>query len=350
MARHFEAATNHPRADGWSRKLSDANSAASGATLAVLRAQARDDVRNNPWARRGLRRIKTNTVGWGIRPQANGRGAGRVMELWKKWAETTDCDAAGRLTFYGLQGLIMRTVVESGEVLIRRRMRLPKDGLAVPMQLQVLEPDYLDTAKDGIKGSEGGEIIQGVEFNAIGQRVAYWLFDRHPGGRGFLVPKSKRVPADGVLHVFEQERAGQVRGPSWFASIDVRLHEFDQYEDATLMKQKIAACLAAFVTDPQGDGGPLAEGGTSATTGQPTDSIEPGMIVNLPPGKDVKIANPPSASDHQSFSATSLRAIAAGLGTTYEDLTGDYSQVNYSSARMGRNAHMATFTTGAGTC
>jgi capsid protein len=50
MARHFEAASVGRRTDGWSRTNTDANRAAAGATLSRLRAQARDLVRNNPWA------------------------------------------------------------------------------------------------------------------------------------------------------------------------------------------------------------------------------------------------------------------------------------------------------------
>lgn len=344
MTRHFEAASFGRRTDGWSRRNTDANAAAAGPSLALLRAQARDLVRNNPWARRGLRRIVTNTVGWGIRPKATGAGASRVMDLWKQWGETTDCDAAGRLTFYGLQRLAMRTIVESGEVIIRRRMRLRSDGFAVPMQLQVLEPDHIDTGRNGfIPGiQQGNKVLQGIEFDPIGRRVAYWLFDQHPGGLFVTNAISRRVPAEGVLHIYDQDRAGQVRGPSWFASVDIRLHDFDEFEDATLMKQKIAACLAAFVTDVEGDLPTLGPGaaGADRRTGLPVDAFEPGMIVGLPPGKQVTVANPPTASDHQSYSATSLRGVAAGLGTTYEELTGDYSQVNYSSARMGRNAHM----------
>jgi lambda family phage portal protein len=339
MARHFEAASSGRRTSGWNRTATDANRAAGGAALARLRAQARDLVRNNPWAERGLRRIVTNTVGWGIKPKANGRNASRITELWKLWAETTQCDAAGRLTMYGLQKLIMRTIVESGEVLIVRRLRRLEDGLAIPMQLQVLEPDYIDTSKDGIKGLVG-PIIQGVEFDGNGRRVAYWLFDEHPGGGVLFNPVSRRVSADQVLHVFEQRRPGQVRGTSWFASVDVRLHDFDEFEDATLMKQKIAACMAAFVTDLDGTSSALGEGSTSSS-GQPIDSLEPGMIVHLPQGKEVHVASPPAATDHQSFSATALRGVAAGLGVTYEDLTGDYSQVNYSSARMARIASNA---------
>ncbi len=344
MARHFEAATTGRRTSGWSRLGSDANAAAAGAALAHIRGKARDLARNNPYARRGIKRIVTNTVGWGIRPKPTGKGDKLVMQKWKEWAETTQCDAAGRLTFYGIQKLAMRTIVESGEVLIRRRGRLPTDGLAIPLQLQVIEPDFLDTAKDGIQGESGGPIIQGVEFDRLGRRSAYWLFDQHPGGN--IMPmsgmgiESRRILADGVLHVYDQERPGQVRGPSWLASVAVRLSDFDEFEDATLMKQKIAACMAAFVTDLDGTGQPIADASTSAS-GQPIDTFEPGMILNLPVGKQVTVANPPQASDHASFATTALRGVAAGLGVTYEDLCGDYSQVNYSSARMARLAHMA---------
>lgn len=344
MARHFEAASVGRRTDGWHRLSTDANAAAAGAALSMLRAQGRDLVRNNPWARRGLRRIVTNTVGWGIRPKATGRTPELIMDRWRRWGETTECDADGRLNFYGLQSLAMRTIVQSGEVLIRRRWRRPTDGLAVPLQLQVLEPDFIDIGRDGYIGEAGGPVIQGIEFDALGRRAAYWLFDRHPGSTGATVmsgaglsPNSRRVPADGVLHIFEQERPGQVRGPSWFASVDVRLHEFDEFEDATLMKQKIAACLAVFVTD-DGQNTTLGLSGTDSASQQATDALEPGMIIPLAPGKQVTVANPPQASDHQSFSTASLRGIAAGLGTTYEEMTGDYSQVNYSSARMSRLA------------
>jgi lambda family phage portal protein len=337
LARHFEAASMGRRTSGWSRRNADANTAAAGAALANIRGQARDLVRNNAWARRGLARIETATVGWGIRPKAVGRNAELVTASWRAWAESTQCDAAGRLTFYGLQALIMRTVVESGEVLVRRRRRRPEDGLAVPLQFQILEPDHLDTSLDGIKSPSGGDIIQGVEFDAIGRRVAYWLFDQHPGGRTFTNPQARRVPASEILHVFRQERAGQVRGVSWFAPISVRLHDFDEFEDATLMKQKIAACMAAFVTDLDGSNSPLGGGG-GGTSAEPQDAFEPGMILNLPPGKQVTVANPPASTDHAAFSATALRGVAAGLGVTYEDLTGDYSQVNYSSARMARIA------------
>ncbi|NJL19359.1 MAG: phage portal protein, partial [Bdellovibrionaceae bacterium] len=58
-----------------------------------------------------------------------------------------DTDADGQLDFAGIQALVARTVVESGECLVRFRLRRPGDGLAIPLQLQVLEPDFLDHTK-----------------------------------------------------------------------------------------------------------------------------------------------------------------------------------------------------------
>jgi capsid protein len=97
--------------------------------------------------------------------------------------------------------------------------------------------------------------------------------------------------------------------------------------------------MAALVTDIDGSNPAIGIGGTDQNTGNAIDSFEPGMIIPLQPGKSVTVANPPAANDHQAYSATSLRGVAAGLGVTYEDLTSDYSQVNFSSARMARIAH-----------
>lgn len=339
MARHYEAAESGYRTDGWHRLGTDANVA--GIKRSILRAHARDLVRNNPWARRAKRRLAVNTVGLGIRPKATGLGADRVMALWKLWAETTQCDADGQLTFYGMQRLIMGTVAESGECLVLRRLRLPVDGLDVPLQLQVLEPDFIDTTRDGLIGQAGGPIIQGIEFDQIGNRIAYWLFEKHPGGAvAPMNPVSRRVDAERVLHIYDVDRPGRQRGESWFSSVDVRLHEFHLFEDATLKKQGAAACMAGFIvdSDQSGDPVPTPQAGTDAN-GQPTGTLEPGLIMELPPGRDIKFTNPPATNDHQSYSATALRGIAAGVGLTYEDLTGDYSQTNYSSGRMGRLAH-----------
>jgi lambda family phage portal protein len=340
LLRHFDAASTGRRTENWSRRGTDANTAA-GASLGSLRYLARDLVRNNGWARNAVRVITRNTVGCGIVAKPASPVPAEVSAAWKTWAGTTQCDADGRLTFYGLQKLVMRAAVESGEALVRPRWRRLEDGYVVPFQLQVLEPDFLDSTQDGRVGQEGGPIIQGIEHDAIGRRVAYWLFSHHPGS-SFSAGASKRVPASDILHIYDQERAGQVRGPSWLAAAIVKLRDFDEFEDAQIMKQKIAACFAAFRTDTTGEGTPIGlpqpPEAASSPGAPPVDTLEPGMVKSLPPGEEITFGNPPMTTD-DGFSVRTLRAIAAAMGVTYEDLTGDYSQVNFSSARMSRLAH-----------
>jgi lambda family phage portal protein len=180
-----------------------------------------------------------------------------------------------------------------------------------------------------------------VEFDVLGRRSGYWLFPEHPGSANFagVGGASRRVPAESILHVYKQSRPGQVRGPSWFAPVLLRFKDFDEYEDATLMKQKIAACLAVLTSDVDGTAPSL---GTADTTQEPQiDSLEPGMILNVPPGRSITTVDPPTVREYADYTATSLRAIATGLGVTYEDLTGNYAGMPFSAARMSRLRHWA---------
>ena len=334
LQRHYEAAAIGRRTQGWRQTNSDAN-AAIAPVLGTIRERARDLVRNNPYAASALSTIADHAIGWGIVPKSNKR----ATTAWKQWGETTDCDADGRHDFYGLQKLVKRTVVESGEILVRRRFRRLTDGFAIPMQLQVLDPDFLDTSKDTMLG--GGErlIINGVEFDGIGRRVAYWLFKDHPGSGFAGSLTSQRVPASEVIHVFRPDRPGQVRGLSWFAPVLLRFKDFDEYEDATLMKQKIAACLAVIKSGSDSAG--VGLGTVDSSTTPQVDSLEPGAILDLGPDQTVQVVNPPRVDEYDTYATAVLRAIATGLGVTYEDLTGDYKEMPFSAARMSRIRHWA---------
>lgn len=343
FVRHYEAASPGRRTNGWARTASDADVVVRAA-LAEIRMHARDLVRNNAWAKRGQRVVANHTAGWGIRPKAIGGSAGAntvAAEAWRAWAETTDCDADGRHNIYGLQHLIMKSIYESGEVLIRRRYRRAKDGLDVPIQLQVLEADFLDHGKNFVGDTiAGGPIIAGVEFDKLGKRAAYWLYPVHPGsGRNSQV--SKRVPADDVLHVFYADRPGQTRGISWLGAAIVNLKDLDDYEEAELIKVKIASCFVGFVVDTDGTSASIGiPGQPDGSVDSLAETFEPGMIAKLPPGRDVRFGNPPTTTD-SAFAERNLRKVASAIGVTYEDFTGDYSKVNYSSARMARTEHWA---------
>lgn len=162
-ARGFDGAKRGPRSAGW--RASGASSTAEVLpALGVLRNRARDLVRNNPHIRRALKILVANAIGTGVQAKFTDKA---LQKLWKRWVKV--CDAGGLLDFYGLQAQAYKALKESGEVLLRFRTRLPQDGMEVPLQLQILEIDFLDTLKVG--AVDGGFIVAGVQFNMIGQRT-----------------------------------------------------------------------------------------------------------------------------------------------------------------------------------
>jgi len=334
---YYDGATTGRRGASIRRSGADANVIAY-AQLGKLRTGSRDLARNNPHARRAVEAIVSNTVGEGIAPSFL-RGTVRaedLEELAKLHLYTTACDSDGLLTWGGLQALALKSIAEGGEVLVRRRWRRLGDGLAVPVQFQVLEGEYLDDTKDGPVAG-GGYIVQGVEYDAIGRRRAYWLFREHPGGRR-ATTDSRPVPATDVAHVYRVDRPGQVRGIPWGAAVLLSHADFADYEEAHLLRQKIAACFAAFVEEPFDSGLPSTarqedqEDGTTKLI----DSMEPGMVERLPPGTKVTFGAPPGVEDYAEFSSVSLHKVAMGWGVSYEAMTGDLSGVNFSSGKMSR--------------
>lgn len=331
--RRYEGAAKSRRTTGWKAESGSAN-AETQTALHLLRDRHRDLVRNNPWARRAVNCVATNTVGYGIEPavlSTSKQRAKRLKDLWSQWADSVQCDVEGRMNMAGLQAQIMRTVVESGEALIVRKRRRSSDDIAVPIQLQVLEPDHIDSLRNATT-SGGGKIVQGIEYDKSGRLVAFWLYRTHPGDSLTLTSRNydvSRVPAEDVAHVFLAERPGQSRGVPWGAPILIRLRDLDDYEDAYLLRQKLANCFTAFVEDND------VEVATSSDGTVLTETLEPGAIEILPNGKRVTFSNPPKADDYGKFTADQLYAVAATYGITFEALTGNLVNVSFSSARMG---------------
>lgn len=333
--RNYKGATHGRRADGWVAGGSSPDAAL--AALSTLRARSRDLVRNNPYAERGLRVIAANTVGTGIIPQAKTNSTRRTKAfeaILRGWCDEPVCDVTGTFDFYGLQNQVMQAMARDGGILVRKvKVRSGFAKGLPPVQLQLLELDYLDTGRDGINSQTKNRILQGIEVDTYGKKVAYYLFPEHPGTQGFMQTRapSVRIPADEILLVYRPDRAGQILGVPWLAPAILRLRDLDDYENAQLVRQKIAACYTAFVEDPEG----LESTDAANATVEAYSRLEPGAIEFLTPGKKISFATPPVAEGYGEHTRAVLRAIAISLGVSYEALTGDLSQVNFSAARMG---------------
>ena len=327
--RRYEGASRGRRAENWLTSGTSAD-AASAQDLRLLRDRSRDLVRNNPFAAKAVQVIVSNVIGTGIVAQAQAQRSRRrsqqLTDVWLNWAsDPQQCDWEGRLDFAGIQALATRAIVESGEVLIRRRTR---SGQRVPLQLQVMEPDFIDTTRDSSLDN-GGLIRQGIEYDSTGRRAAYWLFDEHPGENHLRMTNftSSRVPAEQIIHCFRRDRPHQSRGIPWAAPVMLTLRDLDDYSSAQILKQKISACFAGFVVD--------TEAADAGLDGEIFDRLEPGALELLPPGKDIRFASPPSVGEFDKVSRELLLQVASGFGITYESLTGDLNQTSFSSGRMG---------------
>lgn len=325
----YDGAGYGKRLGNWSPSSSSINSLLAS-NLATLRTRSHDIVRKNPYALNAIESIVSNCIGTGIKPQSKAKDADfrkSIQQLWLKW--TDEADHNGMNDFYGLQALVLRSVIECGECFVR--LKIDRKNATVPLKLQVLEAEHLDSSKD-YQLANGNVIKTGIEFDKSGKRVAYYLYREHPGDSSHQFSDSVRIPAQEILHIFKPMRPGQLRGEPWLSNVLLKLHDLDQYEDAELVRKKTAAMFAGFVTriDPDNE---MFENrdDTSGAYG-----LEPGTMQFLDPGEDIKFSNPADVGGtYEAFIKQQLRAISVGLGITYEQLTGDLTGVNYSSIRAG---------------
>lgn len=335
VVRAYEGANITRRTSSWKTSGASANAEISSA-LTKLRNRSRDLVRNNPYGRRAIGTLVGNAIGTGI---MLGTENELLARLWKLWC--AEADFFGDQDFYGIQSLTARAGFEAGDCLIIRiRVPASKAGRSgVPLKLKVLEGDFLDTTKHGpLTG--GNSAVAGVEIDEEGRKVAFWVYTVHPGETSVFQPRisSVRVPAEDVIYHFEKERPGQVLGVPRLATGIMRLRDLDEYQDALMVKKKIEACFAAIITSDSDD---VKIGPSTTTETDPdgntrqVDRMTPGMLHRLKPGEEVTFGQP-SSGPEVGYVADHLRAIAAGAGCTYEQLTGDLSRVNYSSMRGGR--------------
>jgi lambda family phage portal protein len=331
LMRQFDVAAPSRRTRDWKRPHTDAD-AESWRARAKLRASGHDLVRNNKYIAAGVRHLVADLIGDGIAPQfthAEAAVATKAQDEWDRWAENK---VDGHDDFYGYEKTAAHEVVVGGEVLSVWK----PDAGGIDGRIEGIEGDQLDESKlEDLP--DGGRIIQGVEFDRYNDRIAYWLFDRHPGGLALLSNyQSAAVPAKYIDHVFERTRFGQTRGVSWLAAVALDAHDIGDIEDAIRVQQKVQACVGIILTpgDDQETSALSADGQqtVNAETGRLEETITPGMMYRARKGEQVSTLTPQSNGGAVEFIRQQLAAISATLAP-YHRMTGDVSQANYSSLR-----------------
>jgi lambda family phage portal protein len=213
-------------------------------------------------------------------------------------------------------------------------------GGTTPLALEVLEADQLDHEVDGQGGRvtsqvKGGTWRMGVHVDDWGRPIEYAFLVGHPGDRYPVTAGRKHalIPAREVIHLMITERPGQSRGVSWFASAIKNLHQLSGFAEAEVVRARAASSLMGFITT---DGDAAGEAfGEEGPDGEYVTQFEPGVIKTLFPGQGIQVPDLGSPNGQfEPFVRAMLRAMASGLGVSYESLSSDFSQTNYSSSRL----------------
>lgn len=361
------ASYSHPDMAGWlPRSVSGQSALSFERDIMVDRVQ--DIARNDGWASAAMSRQVDTIVGSGWKlavdlPETSlnltsdqaDELSDQIEEKWSEFANDPAfwVDAKRQGPMASILGRAYRHRCSDGEALAEICWEEDR-GAPYATFVKLIDPARLSNPFDQADTLTRRD---GVELDDHGAATGYWIRTQHPDddyvwGAGpaewVPVPRETEWGRPIMVHAFEADRDGQFRGSPPLAPILRKLKQMTQYDEAELKAAMVNAVLAAFITSP-GDHEAIAEALTDTEASDRWDrrvnervniytnappKIPGGMAHFLYPGDQVTITQPGHPnSGFEAFFRAALRNVASSLGITYEQLTMDWSQVNYSSAR-----------------
>lgn len=276
-----------------------------------------------------------------------------VESEFKAFSKRGNCDVTGKHSLMDLCRLALRTSARDGDalLLVHRGYR-NRWGVA----FQLVEGDYLDDYYNVERLPNGNRIRMGVELDAYGKKVAFWVFAHHPGDYGVegvnsYDPRRRRIAAYGcppdpyftdgrfeaiqAIHVSKSKRAEETRAVPWVTPAMQLIHHIETYKEAEITAARAEACKHVMYERDAfaADGTPLE---WDNVNGQLTDEMQPGGASELPPGVHANYLDPKHPNQNMpDFLKAMKREVAMALDACYNTLFGDLESVNYSSIRAG---------------
>lgn len=312
-------------------------------SLPRLRARSRQMLRDSAYAKRAQAVVVNNVVGSGVGMQAQvstvrgNLNAGindGIERAWSAWAAADSCHTGGTLHFHDMERLLLGEVFAAGRVLVRKHYRAFGRG-AVPLSLEVIESERLADEMVDVGSLIGvaGEVRMGVEVDQFQRPLAYWIRRSHPGDTRAYVAEGaryERVPAADIFDLRVVNRWPQTAGEPWMHAVLRKLDDLNEYSQHEVTAARASAAYFGTISQD-----PDTEPEKVAADGTPEMNIEPLTVLQMNAGEkfDFHSPNRPNSA-LDGFMRAMLREIAAGCGTSYESLSRDYSQSNYSSSRL----------------
>ncbi|HCE2217922.1 TPA: phage portal protein [Vibrio parahaemolyticus] len=314
-----------------------------------ITAQARYVATSSPFIESALNSIISNVIGSaGFEARISNES---VAKKWADWCEAVDADREHTLAEF--LGVALRSWIIDGDALV-----IPwdlSDGFALQLvDAALLDHDFNQPRKDGVNA-----VVNGIELDQMGRKVNYLFqpldglqaYDHYTTSTGRT---RNKVKAGDVVHMFKKRWAGQVRGVSELSFSLGYLDHLAGYVEAEILAKRAASSKVGLLSrhygenglpignqygaawgdaEPDPDGYPM--GHVNARLAQNLGDLEAGSINIVPEGYSLNTFDPTHTTEVDNFIKILLRSVAGGLGLSYTTLTGDLSDVNYSSIRTG---------------
>lgn len=337
--RGFAAAQHSRMTANWQVTEASINRELQG-DLNRLRARGRQLVKDNDFARKFKGMVSDNIIGPdGVRYQARvfdkpdqpDRMANNAIEsAWARWKKVADI--TGRADFDTMCRSAIGGMPSDGEFLWQ--IVTGKDaGNPFNIAIHAIDVDRIDTQFNG--EYKGNTVIMGVEVNTYRRPVALHIFAAHPSDGARSSRERVRIPADQLIHCYQQEYPDQIRGIPWMTPGMLSLHHLGSFMLSALMAAENGANHYGFFERKDGGMAPPNVDGLD-TDGKPITTSVPGFYDTLPEGVTHSAFDSPYPNEVFSpFTKTILQRVASGWRVNYNSLGNDLEGVNYSSIRAG---------------
>lgn len=319
--------------------------------LRVVRARSREQYRNSSVARAAVQNDLINVLGHkgialqsavvsGARHEPDNYAREIIEKAYKSWIKQINFTGSATQGGLSYEKLARQTYLIDGE-LFERRHRAGDYGV----QYEIVDATLIRIEHND-QTPNGNVIIMGIEYNAQMRPVAYHIDRGSVYSDGYSWVGSaqcyvERVDAADMLHTYDQEFPGQLRGvPAAATSLEL-IRMLQQVQKYTLAKLKSSSMTYGHFEKLPDDGSPLPDF-PSAGDAVDDDLVDPvlehqeGESVVTPDGYAYKYHEPDFPGEALSETNRTYKSeIAASLGQGYHTLSGDLTQVNFSSLRAG---------------
>lgn len=314
----------------------------------LLTSRIRDRVRNDSIFQKVKSQMSRLVIGTGIDAYSDASELDEENEqlvkyeiesdTWfERWA-LEEADVTGEHTYFDLQRVAFEDEMESGNCLWLECLDdNPKRTL--PLCYQLIEFEQIDQNQDRDagylrkNGQRYNRISNGIEYDAAGRKVAYYLFEAHPydSSSGWS-NEPVRIPAERILHQYLWTRPSGRVGISWFSAPMQTNFDLDRYVANELTTRGLMALMGIVVKgDQYPDIGLDAE---DPETGLPGFKMGYPQISRIKSSEEVDVVETNrNAGDATALINLLLNLQAMGCRLSVNRLLGDPSKANLASIK-----------------